>query len=503
MFAAFSLAAILYAGAAIRWRHHDSIIDYDDMIGKKRGQIQKLEESIAKARADSDFAIRFEKQQKFREDWKQAFHLLEEQRKKAAFARQQHDQIKKAFLENRKNLQSLKKTLGLNEDFLNVKLEDAFHHLKRLQQIKERIFGLKEQMERSAREQEKWLAGLKDFLHKLGISGKQPEEAVYLLKDLLEKESKKEVIFQELQQKLAGLQDEALLYEKEQQEISMNMAELLQKADVESEEAFREKARLFEQREKYMERLRLLAIQIGGDRDLAENKTLGEIKAEMDALNESIEALHLEQSRCRDRLASLAQNIRFLEEGGTYTERLHRFCQLRSVFNEEARKWAQMAVAKCLLDKMIQKFQEERFPKAIQKAEEFFMLLTDGEYRRLHVHEDGSLLAERADRVFFTPAELSKGTGEQLYTAIRLGLVHVLRKDFPFPIVIDDGFVNFDERRTTRVLQLIRQMSAETQVLFFTCHRHMMNPLAGERAIMLDQNHSFQWDAVQLETDMV
>ena len=49
------------------------------------------------------------------------------------------------------------------------------------------------------------------------------------------------------------------------------------------------------------------------------------------------------------------------------------------------------------------------------------------------------------------PEELSRGTAEQLYLALRFGLIEEFaRHAEPLPVVMDDILVNFDEARTER-----------------------------------------------------
>lgn len=74
--------------------------------------------------------------------------------------------------------------------------------------------------------------------------------------------------------------------------------------------------------------------------------------------------------------------------------------------------------------------------------------------------------------------ELSRGTKEQLYLALRLGYANNYSKDIDgnpngrpdLPIIIDDAFVNFDKARTTAILKCLNEFSKTNQVLYFTCH---------------------------------
>jgi uncharacterized protein YhaN len=85
--------------------------------------------------------------------------------------------------------------------------------------------------------------------------------------------------------------------------------------------------------------------------------------------------------------------------------------------------------------------------------------------------------------------ELSRGTSEQLYLALRFGLIEEFaRHGEPLPVVMDDILVNFDADRAARAASAIRDLASRHQVLYFTCHRwtaELLDP-EGERTVTLD-----------------
>ncbi|MCK7514158.1 MAG: hypothetical protein MZV70_65860 [Desulfobacterales bacterium] len=70
---------------------------------------------------------------------------------------------------------------------------------------------------------------------------------------------------------------------------------------------------------------------------------------------------------------------------------------------------------------------------------------------------------------------LSDGTRDQLYLALRLASLerHVERNEPP-PLILDDVLINFDDDRAAATMGLLGELSAKTQVLFFTHHRRML-----------------------------
>ena len=168
------------------------------------------------------------------------------------------------------------------------------------------------------------------------------------------------------------------------------------------------------------------------------------------------------------------------------------FCVLKNEFREEAKEWAVFATAKELLRRTVELYRKERLPKMLDRAEEFLCELTGGEYERILPEERGSgFYIQRKDHQLFSADELSQATSEQVYVAIRFALAEALQLRCPFPIIIDDGFVNFDETRTARTIKLLRRLT-QNQVLFFTCHDHLLKHFSQEEIFQLQ-------DAGQME----
>ena len=80
-----------------------------------------------------------------------------------------------------------------------------------------------------------------------------------------------------------------------------------------------------------------------------------------------------------------------------------------------------------------------------------------------------------------TPDELSRGTCEQLYLAIRLALVgEFADRAQGLPLIMDDCLVNFDPVRAAAMARLIAASAAGGQCLFFTCHPTIAELLRSE-----------------------
>ena len=117
---------------------------------------------------------------------------------------------------------------------------------------------------------------------------------------------------------------------------------------------------------------------------------------------------------------------------------------------------------------------QRRFaPRISGRAQELFSRMTGGRYQRLSLCQDLSLEAAAADEIGQrNTLWRSDGTVDQLYLALRLAVAEELTPDAP--LILDDALVRFDDVRLAAALQILREASAEKQVIIFTCQSREM-----------------------------
>ncbi len=96
--------------------------------------------------------------------------------------------------------------------------------------------------------------------------------------------------------------------------------------------------------------------------------------------------------------------------------------------------------------------------------------VTAGRYRRVKIDDRSLDIAvwapEKGDWVDVT--QLSQGTLDQVYLTARLGLVRLVTGDRRPPLIFDDPFVTFDDERAASALALLRELTADFQVIYLT-----------------------------------
>lgn len=119
------------------------------------------------------------------------------------------------------------------------------------------------------------------------------------------------------------------------------------------------------------------------------------------------------------------------------------------------------------IDHALQLATQNRFPKMKSTATNYFKRLTGGKYVAIQfVKDDLSLISEAGQK--YRVIELSTGTQEQLYIALRLALSLVVADIIAVPMLIDDGFVNFDATRRQTMIDILQEIAEQQQIFYFT-----------------------------------
>ena len=218
----------------------------------------------------------------------------------------------------------------------------------------------------------------------------------------------------------------------------------------------------------------------GADPDLLRNesRTLSELIDTLNSRRDELNQEHGGNATEIDRLAAEEESSELRIRRNVLIERLR----------EDAREWSRLTVAGVILERTQRKFEQERQPSVIRHAEEFFSNVTGHRYTRLFapVGEQTITVTDASGRDR-RPAELSRGTREQLYLALRFGLIREFGEHAErLPVVVDEALVNFDPARASLAAGAFAKLSESNQVLVFTCHHTTADMFANEGAQVLE-----------------
>jgi len=168
--------------------------------------------------------------------------------------------------------------------------------------------------------------------------------------------------------------------------------------------------------------------------------------------------LHQRLGQCQGQMDSLGN------EGALQTQK----CQLQDRIKTLETYYCALTRAQETLLQATQELQRRFAPRISGRAQALFSRLTGGRYQRLSLCQDLSVEAAAADEIGQrNTLWRSDGTVDQLYLALRLAVAEELTPDAP--IVLDDALVRFDDVRLSSALHILKEESAQKQIILFTC----------------------------------
>ena len=215
-----------------------------------------------------------------------------------------------------------------------------------------------------------------------------------------------------------------------------------------------------------------------------------ELEVTLTDARERVSRLEDEEREVLNLIGALDARIAALERADELGSRRQELAALEGRARVLAREWSVRALALRLLSETRSRYERERQPDVVRAASRHFERITGGRYARVMAPPgDGDVRVETHGGEARTSDELSRGTAEQLYLALRFGLIEEFaRSAEPLPVVMDDILVNFDVDRASRAAVAIGDLAERHQVLYFTCHRHVAELLdpTGTRTLTLD-----------------
>ena len=147
--------------------------------------------------------------------------------------------------------------------------------------------------------------------------------------------------------------------------------------------------------------------------------------------------------------------------------------KLKQQLRDAHREWLRSRVGLRAVELAVSKYETTRQPAVVREAQSAFALMTGGRYTTLLNPLGSSNLHVRdaAGNEKSVTDELSRGTREQLYLAMRLGLIAQYEQNAePLPVIMDDILVNFDDARGPLAVQALAEFAKDRQVIVMTCH---------------------------------
>lgn len=125
-------------------------------------------------------------------------------------------------------------------------------------------------------------------------------------------------------------------------------------------------------------------------------------------------------------------------------------------------------IAKEAIQNAYNKMKNEITPKFTKNLSNIVSKISKGKYNKIKFIEGEGLIVELENGEYINANRLSIGTIDQLYLSLRLSAMQEITEE-KMPIILDETFAYYDNRRLENILKYINEELKENQVIIFTC----------------------------------
>ncbi|EFI34878.1 SMC domain protein [Desulfonatronospira thiodismutans ASO3-1] len=362
--------------------------------------------------------------------------------------------------------------------------QDLFAACGRMRSLQQRKAGL----EQKVREFESAVQGLVQEL-KRNPGRASPLEILEALALELDQEEKKQSRQEHLQQERRKIRTKLDQAEGRIQTLQRELEQLCREAGAEHPEelpALEEKAAMKQELRTELRQQEEQLQELAGGEDLekfindASARDMQELQALSTELAEEKEELEKKREEIISEHATLEKELQDLDGTSKAADISQQIQEQKSELEQEVQEYIQLRLAEAILSSEMERFRQANQGPVLEMAGKTLNRITLGSLTGIYADYDQRgepvLKALRMDGTGLGVEEMSDGTRDQLFLALRLGGIrHYLDNNPPFPFIVDDILVHFDDERSAQTLQELALLSKQTQVLFFTHHTHLLH----------------------------
>ena len=168
------------------------------------------------------------------------------------------------------------------------------------------------------------------------------------------------------------------------------------------------------------------------------------------------------------------QNI--LKKLENYVELEEELENLKADKKELEQKRFEIQKALNILEVAYNKMKEEITPKFTEKLSKTIEKISNSKYRKVRINTLGEIIVEDKNGEYVNAENLSIGTIDQIYLALRLASIEEITKE-KMPIILDEAFAYYDNERLKNILKYLNDEYNENQIIIFTCTRREIEEL--------------------------
>lgn len=170
------------------------------------------------------------------------------------------------------------------------------------------------------------------------------------------------------------------------------------------------------------------------------------------------------------KLSNISNSVRYIGEID---------CEIQDELSKKEKlekKIKALEIAKNTLEKVSNDIHNDFAPQLNKSANNVIKEITNNKYSKVKINKDLDLLVEEEKlNKLVSVEQLSNGTMDQMYFALRIGIIDLITDNKNYPLFLDDAFVQYDEIRLRNVLSLLGR--SNRQIILLTCQKREKNIL--------------------------
>ena len=227
---------------------------------------------------------------------------------------------------------------------------------------------------------------------------------------------------------------------------------------------------------------------VGGLERQRTDETIPQLEARIARLDRAIQDRRDKRGNLKEKIAGLRSHVEALEGAGL-DEAIQQKARELAFCEEERRRTArEVQVLSLLLSTLRaaeQDAKERYLSPVLNRVRPYLQLLFPGAEITIdeNLHIVGVVREAGYEEAFH---HLSMGTQEQIAVLIRLAFAEMLVKQGqPATVILDDALVFSDDRRMSRMFDILNMAARNVQVIIFTCREQLFEELGGRQLSLL------------------
>ncbi|MCF3942024.1 ATP-binding protein [Oceanobacillus alkalisoli] len=355
---------------------------------------------------------------------------------------------------------------------------DYFNRIKELlRQHEERERLIKEVKEKRMDEEQMEQETVK-FLHNFGKTSIQSlADGFLFIEQTIEKETELEHRLRQIGELIEHVQEQKQDMLKRIALHQQKITKLLQKGQAATEEEFYDRANYLTEKkeleaalEANEHKLDTIFPSRSWERIVEEELDPFSLEEREQELELQVSTVDAEIDHTQQKLTEINLDLKRLEGSDAYSSKLHQFEMEKEKLRQLAKEWSIINMQKEILTETKQRYQEKYLARVVEETAAILHTITDGRYTNVFAPRGKETFqVMSAEGIRFNVNELSQGTMNQLYVALRFAVSKIMTEKHQLPFILDDAFVHFDELRVKRILDVLNEIAQGQQVIMFTC----------------------------------